>query len=361
MKKYIFLLLTGLAMIGFFSCEEYEEPFYTGVTIYVDNLSMYSLDASVTGNVKVSNTAITELTTSVDIPVALTNGEGSFTFTKADLGISEAGESVAVIFTAEADGGAAARSRTFKITSPLAFDGSENISPYSGDMAYLKFEIADDCTPATSIAVRTKLNSGSWTNVTKAMWDVSLDSIGFVGTDYAELDTMLVEVTASNANGSVMETFEIVFKAPPYNKAFFGWYEEVDPVYLDVSPVYFYGDEDEQFELTIYGFWAGSLWDGMDIADPLDAAVSITMTLDPFTHTCVIDNQASGWGYNIEGTGVFDETTMEFTLTLDFIDGDDDSLTYDDQVFTYEPTTDPNDDAGKNYVERNPDRKEMIK
>ena len=137
MKKTLLFIFSVIALaVILVSCEEKEDPFYTGVTIYVSKIHFYPLDSGLSGMVQVSNPSLSSLevlkvsdNSSVGT-VSLSNGEGNYSFTKAQLGIgSTVGQTLNVKFLAQTDGGPAARYRTISVNNPVVITGPSDVPP----------------------------------------------------------------------------------------------------------------------------------------------------------------------------------------------------------------------------------------
>jgi len=341
MKKYIFLLLASFSIIGFFSCEEVDDPHYRGVAIHVSDLEFYSLDAGVSGEIIVSDNSVTQVVTDPANlgPVTLTAGKGTYNYTKADLGIDTVGAVLEVNFLVEGPEGPASFDYTYEIMNPLSISGPIYMVPE--DVVYkFPYLVDEDCTPATGISISLTIN-GTPQDITGA-YAIAKDTIIFNGSDYTLNDTLMIEITVTNANGVAKVQHEVLVIEPPYSFDYWGWYEEEEGAYGDVSDVYIWGDPTTPYDLTIYGFWAGELYEEMDVTKPEEANVKITIVLDE-EGGITVPKQETGWegsGVYVEGIGVYDEVTKVITLTLDFSDVDG-VVKHQDIDVVYTPTAGP--------------------
>ncbi|PLX25249.1 MAG: hypothetical protein C0599_00995 [Salinivirgaceae bacterium] len=196
----------------FVACEDEEEPFYTGVAIYVSDTDYYILDAGVSGSVEASLDN-REYEVSVDgVVIAELTADGAvanYTFTQADFNYMETGESQEVKFLTQGKGGPSAKYINFKVEDPLTVDGPSDFYPAEDTTLYIKYSIADDCTAPTSLVITEQRNSED--PVTLAgPFDLLEDSIAVALTNAMLNDTLVYTWTFSNDNG-VLETTHILY------------------------------------------------------------------------------------------------------------------------------------------------------
>jgi len=213
MKKLLTYII-GLALLLalFTGCEEEEDIFRRGVGIYVSNSSFYPLDAGATGDIIISDPAITSLNVTLDgqdfATVSLSNGEGSFSFDKANLGIGEIEDAVTTKFTAMVDGQPASKYITFTVEDPVTFTGPSDFSPMDTTI-WLYYQLADDCTDPNSLTITRKVNSETATTLT-GTYDMYDDSIAVPITFDMAGDTLTYALNYENANGSTTSEHELL-------------------------------------------------------------------------------------------------------------------------------------------------------
>ncbi|ALO15283.1 hypothetical protein L21SP5_01640 [Salinivirga cyanobacteriivorans] len=206
MKKILSLIISLLALaVLFTACEEEEDDFYTGTTIYVSDTDYYILDPGVSGTINTSKSSIdVEISLSGNVITTVTtqDGAGQYTLTQADLGNPNTGEDTVVRFATKVDGGDAARYVTFIVENPLILDGPSNFYPAEDTTIYLKYSIADDCTAPTSLTITEAVNDGAPVDITGSLGMVD-DSIPVNLTPSMINDTLYYTWTFSNSNGTL--------------------------------------------------------------------------------------------------------------------------------------------------------------
>jgi len=213
MKKILTYVLGITFLLALFTgCEEEEDIFRRGVGIYVSNTTFYPLDAGVTGDVTLSDPAITSVDVTLDgndlATISLSGGEGSFSFDKANLGIGEIGEDVTTKFTAMVDGQPASKFIDFSVENPLTINGPTNFPPADTTL-YIHYELADDCTPPTSLTIFEGLNSQDSVELA-GPFDFFKDSIAVPLTFDMGGDTLTYYFTFENANGIVETSHQLL-------------------------------------------------------------------------------------------------------------------------------------------------------
>lgn len=248
MKKIFLFILSILALAVILnSCEEKEDPFYTGVSIYVSKIHFYPLDQGLSGTALVSEPSITSLDVikvsdnSTIGSVALSNGEGAYSFTKTQLGIDSLGESLDVKFLVQADDGPAARYRKISVNNPLTVTGPADIAPVDTTLK-IHYAIKDDCTDPTSIEVTMAINSET-PQVVAGTFDLLKDSIEVVISPDMSGDTLNYTLTFSNEYGTFSHTHSIlvIIKRLWDFEGYDSWTDVIDPwtlVDLDGNSIY---------------------------------------------------------------------------------------------------------------------------
>ena len=207
MKKILLISLSILALAAIFTaCEEKEELFYPGVAIYTSDMSFYPLDAGVTGSIEVSNTSVKSVKAFLDgeeiATISLSNGVGTYDFPKGLLGIGEIKDVANVTFTAETSNGPASVNKKFEVKNPLIIDGPADFYPAEDTTIYIKFKIAEDCTPPTSLVITKQLNSEVPVELTDE-FNMLDDSIAVDLTNEMLNDTLTFVWNFSNDNGDL--------------------------------------------------------------------------------------------------------------------------------------------------------------
>ncbi len=213
MKKILTYIIGLTFLLALFTgCEEEEDIFRRGVGIYVSNSSFYPLDPGVTGDVTISDPAITSLNVTMDgsdfATISLTNGEGSFSFDKASLGIGEIDDAVTTKFTAMVDGQPASKYVTFSVIDPLSIQGPADFAP-ADTTIYIYYQFAEDCTAPTSLTITQQVNSETPVELTGS-YDFYDDSVAVPITFEMAGDTLTYEFTYENSHGTLVSSHEIL-------------------------------------------------------------------------------------------------------------------------------------------------------
>lgn len=216
MKKILLFLFSVVALaVILVSCEEKEDPFYTGVTIYVSKIHFYPLDNGLSGMVQVSNPSLNSIevlkvsdNSSIGT-VSLNNGEGNYSFTKAQLGIgTTVGQTLSVKFLAQTDGGPAARYRTISVNNPVVITGPANVPPVEATVK-ISYAIRSDCTAPTSLVITSYINSEN-PEVVAGDFNLLQDELDVDILPEMEGDTLNYTFTFANEFGSYSYTHRIL-------------------------------------------------------------------------------------------------------------------------------------------------------
>ncbi|MDY6801754.1 MAG: choice-of-anchor J domain-containing protein [Bacteroidota bacterium] len=213
MKKILTYIIGLTFLLALFTgCEDEEDIFRRGVGIYVSNSSFYPLDAGVTGDVTISDPSITSLNVTMDgsdfATISLTDGEGSFSFDKASLGIGDVDDAVTTKFTAMVDGQPASKYVTFSVIDPLSIQGPADFAP-ADTTIYIYYQFAEDCTAPTSLTITEQVNSETPVELTGS-YDFYNDSVAVPITFEMAGDTLTYEFTFENDNGTLVTSHEIL-------------------------------------------------------------------------------------------------------------------------------------------------------
>ncbi|MEE4198235.1 MAG: choice-of-anchor J domain-containing protein [Bacteroidales bacterium] len=213
MKKILTYIIGLTFLLALFTgCEEEEDIFRRGVGIYVSNSSFYPLDPGVTGDVTISDPAITSLNVTMDgsdfATISLTDGEGSFSFDKASLGIGEIDDAVTTKFTAMVDGEPASKYVTFSVIDPLSIQGPADFAP-ADTTIYIYYQLAEDCTAPTSLTITQQVNSETPVELAGS-YDFYDDSVAVPITFDMAGDTLTYEFTFENSNGTLVTSHELL-------------------------------------------------------------------------------------------------------------------------------------------------------
>ncbi|MEA2106936.1 MAG: hypothetical protein U9P82_09520, partial [Bacteroidota bacterium] len=213
MKKILTYIIGLTFLLALFTgCEEEEDIFRRGVGIYVSNSSFYPLDPGVTGEVTISDPSITSLNVTMDgsdfATISLTDGEGSFSFDKASLGIGEIEDAVTTKFTAMVDGEPASKYVSFSVIDPLAIQCPSDFAPADTTL-YIYYQLAEDCTAPTSLTITKQLNSETPVVLTES-YDFYNDSVAVPITFDMAGDTLTYEFTFENDNGTVITSHQLL-------------------------------------------------------------------------------------------------------------------------------------------------------
>ncbi|MDX9769496.1 MAG: choice-of-anchor J domain-containing protein [Tenuifilaceae bacterium] len=214
MKKILLFAISIFALAFVFNaCEETEDPFYTGVSIHVDKLHYYPLDANYQANVEVSSFDVTTLTiykASNEIgTTSISNGKGQVSIPKASLNeLEKIGDKVTLNFQVDGPDGLASRNRVITLNDPVVITALRNIEPKDTTIK-VEFKVKEDCTAPTSVTVTRALNSDDPVAVTPegSMTDGWVDVL--INPDMNK-DTLTFAFTSSNANGTVVSTHTLV-------------------------------------------------------------------------------------------------------------------------------------------------------
>jgi hypothetical protein len=214
MKKILLFAFSIFALaVAFNACEEAEDPFYTGVTIYVDKLHMYPLDANYEGNIEVSSTDVSTLKVfkaSTEVGTAtVSGGKGAFSVPKSNLSeLVKIGDKVTLNFQVDGSDGLASRNRSVSLNDPVAVTALKNILPIDTTIK-VEFKIKDDCTAPTTVVVTQAVNSEDPVTVTPqgSLTDGWVDVV--ISPDMNK-DTLTFAITSSNANGSVVSKHTLI-------------------------------------------------------------------------------------------------------------------------------------------------------
>ena len=214
MKKILLFAFSIFALaIVFSACEEKEDPFYTGVTIYIDKLHFYPLDASYQGNIEVSKTEVTKLTvfkTATEIATAtISGGKGQFSVPRSGLSeVDTIGNKTTLNFQVDGPDGLASRNLSVSLKDPVTITGLKNLAPMDTTIK-VAFKINDDCTAPATVVVTRALNSED--PVVVATEGTLTDGwIDVVVTPGMNKDTLHFAITSANENGSVVSKHMLI-------------------------------------------------------------------------------------------------------------------------------------------------------
>jgi len=275
MKKILFLALSisALTMV-FTSCEDQEDAFYRGVTIQVNKLYYYPLDANYEGTVDVSDPNVSSMKVFLGEneigSLTLSNGSGSFSIAKANITpITTIGNKASLKFYVEAPDGPAARVRSVSMKDPVTITGLKNMEP-KDTIVNIEYAIAADCTPPTSVVMTKQVNSNA---------PVEVETQGTMMAGYYELtvtpdmnkDTVKFVVRTENANGStISEHTLIIAEQRAWNfEEYEGFVMEFAPwTLIDNDKLPTYGVSSFDFPNESYtGSWMIFDWEGTDPAE----------------------------------------------------------------------------------------------
>ncbi len=213
MKKILTYVLGITFLLALFTgCEEEEDIFRRGVGIYVD-ASFYPLDPGPKGTVLLSDPSISSVDVEFDgdvlTSISLTDGEGTFSIPKADIGLAgDLGSSETVKFTTMLDGQPASKYITFEVEDPLTIDGPAEFTAKDTTI-YIKYYLADDCTEPTSFNIYQAINSQDSVEV-PGTFDMYEDSIPVPITLAMAEDTVWLDLSYENSNGSLIGTYQLL-------------------------------------------------------------------------------------------------------------------------------------------------------
>lgn len=208
MKK-ILLNIAIIALIFAVGCDDDDEryPFTPGAGVHISSDGLTELDGQVVFDVTATNAECTELTVTGDASgtVTLTNGEGSFTASAADLGISDAEDVATLVFTANSEGNpiyeySVEVADPISTTAPTVYESDEEV--------YLNFEIDPVSATVSDVTVEVKVNSGTYTALTESY--NAEDSVMIVGSDYALGDKVFFRITGEAGTLSSSKVDSIV-------------------------------------------------------------------------------------------------------------------------------------------------------
>ena len=238
MKKILSLIISLLALaVLFTACEEEEDDFYTGVTIFVSDADYYILDPGVSGIINTSKSSIdVEISYQGNVISTVTTEDGAapYSIAQADIGSPATGEDAEVRFTTKVDGGDAAKYVTITVDNPLILDGPSNFYPAEDTTIYLEYSIADDCTAPTSLTIYEAVNDADSVELT-GTFDLLEDSIPVALTPSMINDTLYYDWVFSNSNGTLMaeHTLAIIVKRAWDFEEYETWSQDFAPWVLE--------------------------------------------------------------------------------------------------------------------------------
>lgn len=213
MKK-ILTYIIGIIFLSalFVGCEEEEDIFRRGVGIYLSNKSFYPLDQGLSGDIQLSDPAISSVEIYVDdalfTTLTLSGGEGTYMLSKADLGIGEIGDELLTKFSTNVESNPAAEWITISVIDPLTKEGPSDVPPVDTTV-FIKYMLTSECTAPTSLVITRQVNSGTPETVA-GTYDMFNDSIPVTITPEQASDTLTYQFTFENEYGMVESTHEIL-------------------------------------------------------------------------------------------------------------------------------------------------------
>lgn len=214
MKKILLFAFSIFTLAIIFSaCEDNEDPFYTGVTIYIDKLHFYPLDAAYQGNIEVSNEGVTKLVVFKDAAeigtATISAGKGQFSIPKTNLSeLDSIGKKKTLNFQVDGPDGMASRNRSVSLNDPVVITALKNIAPMD-TIIKVEFKIKDDCTAPTTVVVRRALNSEDPV-IVSAEGSLTEGWVDVLITPDMNKDTLTFSITSANENGTVVSKHTLI-------------------------------------------------------------------------------------------------------------------------------------------------------
>ncbi len=215
MRK-ILLNIAILALIFAVGCTEDEEkyPFQESAGLHVSSDGMTELDGSVTLSLSATNLKTTEVAITLDgadvTTVPLTEGAGSVTLTRAQLGLEEGVEGDGVTLTLTSN----IESKPFQyysveIGNPWSFTPpAKTIYEDATAAQYFYYEVETVTDDISDITVTRAINDGDPVELGGTFAET--DSIPVIGTDYNPLDTVKISIVATSGDQTSMVKGSVV-------------------------------------------------------------------------------------------------------------------------------------------------------